>query len=120
MPKPKQVDETHACRKFACQFQACLKKVTMTDDIWPFVRLFIPIAGLLRNCTTTVPCGGTWRFRIWLSLAKQEGFQNMHRCAAEVKALKECCRRFNEVNSTIGWDLTALKEPHYLYMAGLL
>lgn len=24
---PRQVDETHACRKYACKFQACLKKV---------------------------------------------------------------------------------------------
>jgi hypothetical protein len=50
---PRQVDETHACRKFACQFQSCLKK---------------------------------------------EGFQNMDRCSREVKALKDCCRKFNEVS----------------------
>ena len=30
-------------------------------------------------------------------LAPQEGFQNMDRCSREVKALKDCCRKFNEV-----------------------
>lgn len=30
----------------------------------------------------------------------QEGFQNMHRCSREVKALKECCRKYNEVRQT--------------------
>lgn len=27
----------------------------------------------------------------------QVGFQNMHMCSREVRDLKECCRKFNEV-----------------------
>lgn len=120
---PRQVDETHACRKFACRFQACLKNVSVHRQLVLFVLNGHHLRQQMSGCRTWLSvllmftahiCVSDWhisRHQVVLADAQktwdcsnhisawitQVGFQNMHQCAREVRDLKECCRKYNQV-----------------------
>lgn len=54
---PRQVDETHACRKYACQFQSCLKKVSCTMSTIEDPCVTVSAGSQTRRC---VMCCTAW------------------------------------------------------------